>query len=130
MAAQKPATVPQSAIQRGDNRLFRAAGVGDERSFRTMQSRLANVFHDFADGRTDNDQFRLGHALVQVDCCMCNGPDAPCDSQAGLPPPDADDIFRKIFLAQRQSDRSTDQSDPDDGNGIPLFHGILEVFPG
>ena len=113
---------PSSAV---DDRLLRAAGVGNQDSLGTMLGGLANVLDDLADRRADDDQFGLGHALVQVDRGMGDGPHAACNPQTGLPAADADHVFRQISLAQGHADRPADQPDPHDGNGIPLFHGVF-----
>ena len=127
MAAQEAAAAGQPAVERRDDRLLRAAGVGDQRPLGAMLGGLANVLDDLADRRADDDQFGLGHALVQVDRGVGDGPDAAGDPQTGLAAADADDVFRQIPLAQRQADRPADQSDPHNGDRIPLFHGVFRV---
>ena len=51
-----------------------------------------------------------------------------CRIQARLPPANADDLLREPPLAQRKSNRATNQSHADNGYRVVLGHvGILNV---
>ena len=116
MAAQEAAAAGQPVVQGLDDRLLRAAGVGNQRALAAVLGRLANVVDDPADGRADDDQVGLGHALGQVDRRVGHGPDPAGDAQAGLAASDADDPLGQSPLAQGQADRPADQADADDGD--------------
>ena len=82
------------------------------------------------DRRADDDQFGVGHALVQVDGGMGDGADAAGHPQAGLPAADADDVFCQISLAQGQADRPADQSHPHNGDGVPTVSWRFDALLG
>ena len=124
MAAEETATAGQSAVEGGDDRLFRAGDVADERPLGAMLGGLADVFDDMAGRRADDDQIGVGNALVEVDGGMRDGADAAGDAKRDLLAVDADDVFRQISLAQGQTDRAADESNPHNGDGVQLFHGV------
>ncbi len=123
MAAEKAATAGQTVVEDPDDRLLHAAGVGDQRAFAAILGDLANVLDNLPDRRTNDHQFGFGHALVQIDRGMGDGPHAARDAETALAAADADDGFCQISLAQRHPDRSADQPNPHNGDRIPLFHG-------
>ena len=95
-----------------------------------MLGGLADVLDDLADGRANNHQFGIGHALVQVDRRMGDGADAASHPQTGLAAADADNAFRQVALAQSHADRPADQADTHNGDGVPGSHGMFRVGVG
>ena len=109
-------------VQRGDDLLLGAAGVGNERSLGAVLGRLLHVLGDLAHGRADDHHFGLSHSFGEIDRGMGDGADAPGDPQADLPAADADDVFGQISLAEGQADRSSDQPHADDGHISKSLH--------
>ena len=59
---------------------------------------------------------------------MIDRADLACRIQARLTPADTDDLLRKPPLAQRQSNRPSDQTNADNGYRVVLDHaGILKT---
>ena len=85
-------------VQRGDDLLLGAAGVGNQRSLGAVPGRLLHVRGDLAHRGADDHQIGLNHSFGQIDRGMGDGSDASGDPQADLSATDANDVFRQIPL--------------------------------